>query len=211
MGTVLILATGCASDPEPPAPPVPPDLVWHTELGELADDVWVDAVLDAEFAHAWALNESNFTLPMLEETTDAGLISDFAARAEGALLRGNHYVLLGPQPFLPLAVVAEDDRTALVAGCVDAPQRQPAQDDGNDWPLPRYYRVRLEEDGHRRVRGAFPGEPLVLSDGRELDVDYCHEATLPRAVFDPPPDLVEFSTREPDDLVGPPEPTDPGP
>lgn len=132
------------------------------------------------------------------------MLEDAAVQLRGPLLHGTAHVHLGPQPFAPVAVeVSPDQESALVAMCVDRPQLRPAEDDGNRWPNTRVYRLEVGEDGHRRVVGNLDHEPFVLPDGSELTPEYCDDVEIPRAVFDPEPDLETLSAKSEDDVIPP--------
>lgn len=198
--------TACGSTDAAPA--VKPELVWvdGPPFGALESDEWVRAVRDAEFALAWASNEADFTLPEVRSTWDNFSIDSFATSVQADLLHGTPRVYLGPAPVAPVAVQVDDDgKRADVAACVDAVEMLPSYDDGNDWPLLRYYSLELTESGERRMaRGRPPHEPFYLPDGSELTDEYCKTLTIPRAVFNPAPDLEALARKDRDDVLVPP-------
>lgn len=208
IAAVLLLWPLGACSPTDGAPQVRPSLTWvdSPPSGELESDEWVEAAREAEFARAWAANTADFSLPAVISVWDIDTIHDFAATVQSDLLRGTPHVQLGPRPLTPVGVeVDEDGKGAVVAACVDDVEMQPPYDDGNDWPLVRYYPLELADDGHRRIaRGRPPEEPFILSDGTELTNEYCKTLTIPRAVFDPVPDLDALARKEKDDVVVPP-------
>lgn len=204
VGLMLGLLGGCAWTEEPPPRP---ELVWvdGAPTGELESDEWVQAAREADFAHAWASNVADFSLPTVTSSWNDFAIKSFVSHVEADLLHGRASVFLGPRPMAPVLVQVDDDgKRALVAACVDALETQPAYDDGNDWPLVRYYLLEMTEDGERRMaRGRSPQEPFILSDGTELTDDYCDTVPIPRAVFDPAPDLEALARKDMDDVVAP--------
>lgn len=171
----------------------------------MESDEWVGVVREAEFAYAWAYNIADFSLPELTATWSDFTIRSLAAPVQSDLLYKTPHVYLGPLPTTPLAVeVSEDGTSAVVATCIDAPEMRPPRDDGNRWPRPRYYEVEKLEGGTHRVSSAnAPREPYVLPDGSELTNEYCDGVTIPRAVFDPPPDLEALSEKGLDDVILP--------
>ncbi|ADG76188.1 hypothetical protein Cfla_3309 [Cellulomonas flavigena DSM 20109] len=174
--------------------------------GPLESDEWVETVREAEFVLAWASNEADFTPPEVTSTWSNFTIHSFAAAVQGDLLHRSPHVYLGPRPVAPVAVQVDDDgKGAVVAACVDAIEMQPPYDDGNDWPLVRYYPVELTESGDRRMAtGRPPQEPFILADGTELADEYCKTLDIPRAVFDPAPDLEALARKGRDDVLVPP-------
>ena len=208
IAAVLLLWPLAACSSTGDVPETRPDLIWvdGQPSGELESDEWVEAAREAEFTRAWAANTADFSLPAVTSVWDADTIHDFAATVQIDLLRGAPHVQLGPRPMAPVAVQVDDDgKGAVVAACVDAVEMQPPYDDGNDWPLLRYYPLELTESGERRMaRGRSPEEPFVLPDGTELTHEYCKTMTIPRAVFDPVPDLDVLARKDRDDAVGPP-------
>lgn len=208
IAAVLLLWPLSACTPTVGAAQARPALIWVDGLpsGELESDEWVKAAREAEFTRAWAANTADFSLPAVTSVWDADTIHDFAAAVQIDLLRGAPHVQLGPRPIAPVVVQVDDDgKGAVVAACVDAVEMQPPYDDGNDWPLLRYYPLELTESGERRMaRGRPPEEPFVLPDGTELTHEYCKTMTIPRAVFDPLPDLDALARKDRDDVVVPP-------
>ena len=209
VGVVAVAGLGaCTSAPD--AQTVRPGLTWVNGAPErpLDSDEWVGIVREAEFAYAWASNTADFSLPELTATWDDFTIRSFAATVQGDLLYETPHVYLGPVPIAPVAVdVSEDERSAVVAACIGARQTQPRRDDGNRWPNVAYYLVEKLDGGTHRVSSTHgPHEPHVLSDGSELTTEYCDGVTIPRAVFDPAPDLDALSAKGRDDVVLP-EPT----
>lgn len=204
VGLTIGMVSGCAGEQEPPPRP---ELVWvdGAPTGELESDEWVRAAREADFAEAWASNVADFSLPALSSTWNDFAIESFVSRVEADLLHKRPRVYLGPRPMAPVLVAVDDDgRGAVVAACVDALDTKPADDDGNDWPLLRYYPLELTTDGERRMaRGRSPQEPFTLPDGTELSDDYCDTLAIPRAVFDPAPDLEALARKDMDDVVAP--------
>ncbi|UUI71530.1 hypothetical protein [Cellulomonas xiejunii] len=207
---VTVSLASCAAE-EPPA--VAPDLVWNGAEpdGPLESDPWVSTIRAGHLAFGLAANAADFSDPDLTRTWRPTEVDQFVTRAQGELLRGNAKVYLGPLPFAPLAVEVEEGGTsARVAACIDdydTLPREPA--DGSRWPTPLIYFVELTGDGQRRIVGAErPPEQFVLPDGAELTPDYCDGVPIPRATFDPPPDLETLSKKGRDDVV-PPAPSDP--
>lgn len=207
IAAALLLVPLGACSPTDAAPEPRPTLIWADAQpsGELESDEWVKAVREAEFTRAWAANTADFSLPALTSVWDTDTIHDFAATVRSDLLRGTPHVYLGPRPLAPVAVAVDDDgKGAVVAACVDASDMRPPYDDGNDWPLLRYYPLELTESGTRRMaRGRPPQEPFILPDGNELTHEYCKTLTIARAVFDPAPDLEALASKEMDDVVLP--------
>ncbi|MBO3089409.1 hypothetical protein J4038_14105 [Cellulomonas sp. zg-ZUI40] len=171
----------------------------------LHSDEWVRAVREAEFTYAWASNTADFSLPELTAAWDDFTIRSFAATVQSELLHETPHVILGPLPLLPVAVdVSKDGSSAIVAACIDALETQPRRDDGNRWPDVAFYLVEQAADGSHRVSSAeAPSEPFILSDGAELTPEYCDGVTIPRAIFDPAPDLDALSKKSRDDVVLP--------
>lgn len=173
--------------------------------GPLDADEWVGVVREAEFAYAWAYSIADFSLPELAATWDDFTIARFAATVQSDQLYKTPHVFLGPMPIAPLAVeVGSDGGSAVVATCIGARQIQPPRDDGNRWPRVAYYVVeRLEGGTHRVSTTKAPRVPYLLADGAELTDDYCDGITIPRAVFNPPPDLEALSSIGLDDVILP--------
>lgn len=204
-GLLLGLVGGCTGTGDDPPPR--PELVWSDgePAGELESDEWVLAVREAEFARAWAHNVADFSLPAMTSTWDEFTIDSFASRLRGDLLYGRARVYVGPRPITPMLVRVDDDgQRAMVAACVGGDEMDPPYDDGNTWPKVAYYVLELGADGHRRKTGGhYPEQPLILPDGAELTDEYCETVTIPRAVFDPPPDLDALQHKKRDDVVVP--------
>ncbi|MCC2314197.1 hypothetical protein [Cellulomonas xiejunii] len=202
-----VIVAACA-DSEPAADPA---LVWvdGEPTGPLESDPWVRAVRAAELAFARASNVADFSRPDLVDSWTYFRIGGFVNRAEGELLHGTPRVYPGPRPLAPVAVrVADDGKSAKVAACVSQRETLPAENDGNRWPNDAIYTVELMVDGHRRVRDAGPPlEPFLLADGTELTAEYCDTVHIPRAVFDPAPDLAALAEKDRDDVVPPPSPS----
>lgn len=200
---VLVVVGACESPPSAPDPV----LVWPAgePQGSLESDEWVKAARAAELAYARASNTADFSHSSAATTWDSYLLERAAARLQGALVSGTTRVHLGPRPFTPLAVeVADDGKSAIVATCVDTYQLLPAEDDGNRWPNTELYLLELGSDGHRRIVGSVTDrDPFVLPDGAALTADYCDGVNIPRAVFDPAPDLAELEKKGRDDVVLP--------
>lgn len=205
LGLLLGLLGGCAGTAEDRTPR--PELVWldGEPVGDLESDEWVRAAREADFAHAWAHNVADFSLPTMAATWDNFSIERFAWRLEGDLLHERARVYLGPRPMTPVLVQVDDDgKGAMVAACIGAYETQPPYDDGNSWPQVGYYLLELTADGQRRMTGGHhPERPLVLPDGTELTAEYCNAVTIPRAVFDPEPDLDALARKGKDDVVFP--------
>ena len=208
VGAALLCTSLIACSSTDAALPTKPELVWvdGAPSGTLESDGWVKAVRDAELAFAWASNEADFTLPEVTSTWSNFSIHSFAASVQADLLHGTPRVYLGPVPLAPVAVQVDDDgKGADVAACVDAVETQPTYDDGNDWPLLRYYPLELTESGDRRMaRGRPSHEPFLLPDGSELTDEYCKTLTIPRAVFNPVPDLEALARKDREDVLVPP-------
>jgi hypothetical protein len=189
-------AGGCVPDSGDPPDPV---LVWPDGEpdGPLEENEWVRAARAAEVAYSRAVNAADFSQGAIVDTWDEYAVRRVASRLEGQMSRGNASVHLGPAPLLPVAVdVAEDGKSALVAACVDAYQRMPSTDDGNVWPNVRLYEIELGADGRRRYSGGGgDGAPYYFADGSELTPEYCADKSIPRAIFDPAPDLAAFGEK----------------
>jgi len=202
-----VIVAACA-DSEPAADPV---LVWvdGEPTGPLESDPWVRAVRAAEVAFARASNVADFSRPDLVDSWTYFRIGGFVSRVEGDLLYGTPKVYPGPRPLAPVAVrVADDGKSAEVAACVSQRETLPPENDGNRWPNDAVYWVELMNDGHRRVLAAGPRpEPFLLADGTELTAEYCDTVPIPRAVFDPVPDLAVLAEKDRDDVVPPPSPS----
>ncbi|UUI71497.1 hypothetical protein [Cellulomonas xiejunii] len=201
-----------ACGPAEEVPPAKPELVWigGPPDGPLESNEWVRVVREAEFAYAWASNAADFSLPALTSTWDDFAVRSLEAAVRGDLLHETPHVYLGPRPVAPVAVqVDEDHGGAVVAACVGAPQAHPPRDDGNRWPDVEFYLLELADDGGRFVTGGHtPTLPFVLPNGAELTPEYCDGVPIPRATFDPPPDLDALSAKGPDGVV-PPASSDP--
>lgn len=206
LAVVAALSVGaCTSAPERPV--ARPALTWVEGRldGPLDSDEWVGVIREAEFAYAWAYSIADFSLPELAATWDDSAISSFAATVQSDQLYKTPHVFLGPMPIAALAVeVSSDGTSAVVPVCIGARQIEPPRDDGNRWPRVAYYEVeRLEDGTHRVSTTQAPRTPYLLADGSELTDDYCDTITIPRALFDPPPDLEALSDVGLDDVVLP--------
>ncbi len=201
---VAVLSASCAAQEPVPAPV----LVW--EDGEpdapIESDPWVRALREGLTAHAHASNTADFTDPAVSTRWSHSQLFRSMSWLQRDLLSGTPKVFLGPEPFTPLMVTPADDGTsAHVAGCLGpADTMPPSADDGLTWPDAVVFIVRLSVDGHRRIVGTLPrSERAVLPDGTELTPEYCEGVPLPRAVFDPAPDLEALAAKGRDDVLGP--------
>jgi len=211
MTAVGIVSLASCSAEEPPK--ATPELVWNDAQpdGPLESDPWVRAIRAGHLAFGLAANAADFSDRDLTSSWRPTDVDQFVTTAQGELLRGNAKVYLGPLPFAPLAVEVQEGGTAArVAACIDdydTLPREPA--DGSRWPTPLIYFVELTGDGQRRIVGAErPSEGFTLPGGAELTPEYCDGVPIPRATFDPPPDLETLSKKGRDDVV-PPASSDP--
>lgn len=213
IGALLVPAVmaGCGmTSPEP----VPTAAVrWEPgpPTARLEDDPWVRAVRAGDLAWAAAVNSSNFTDPSMLNTWHEDRLHLLADRAAWRLDRGNAYVVLGPQPFAPLAVdVDKSGDAALVVGCADDLAVSPVADENSPEPWPQAYQFRLArgQDGNRRIASVAPlQDPYTLPSGELLTNEYCAGVEIPRGTFEPAPDPQDLADLRGTDLLAPPAPS----
>ena len=211
----LLVLGGCS--PEAPRPVPTPSIAWQgaAPAGDLEGDVWVKALRESMVALAAATNAANYTDESLLRTWDEGLVLQAAHRARGSLDHGTASVALGPRPFTPVHVQhPEGGKRADVWMCtepmptLEATPSESTHPDLLAEPEARIYGVRLDADGQRRLTGAIPpDERHVLPDGQQFDDDYCGSVPIPRALFEPAPDLEALLRLDGDDVIAPPEPS----
>ena len=203
--TGVAAVAACSTGSPPPAP----EVAWEGEApqGPLESDPWVSAVRAGLVAFGVAANSADFSDPSLTSTWSRTQISRFVTSAQGDLLHGTAKVYLGPLPFVPLAVeVADDGASARVVVCIDQYETLPARHpDSSRWPMPSSFVVELSEEGDRLIAGTeqLP-EPFLLLDGSELTPEHCDRVPIPRARFEPPPDLSVLADKGRDDVKQPP-------
>jgi len=211
----LLVLGGCSS--EAPRPVPTPSISWQgaAPAGDLEGDAWVKALRESAVALAAATNAANYTDESLLRTWDEGLVLRAAERARDSLDHGSASVALGPRPFTPVHVQLLDaGQRADVWMCtepmptLEVTLSEVTPSELLDGPVARLYGLRLDADGQRRLTGAIPpDERHVLPDGQRFDDDYCDSVPIPRALFEPAPDLEALLDLDGDDVVAPPEPS----
>lgn len=211
----LLVLGGCSSTAPQPVPT--PSIAWQgaAPASDLESDAWVKALRESTVALAAATNAANYTDRSLLRNLDEGLVLRAAQRARDRLDHGSAYVALGPQPFAPIDVqLVDGGQRADVWVCtkpmptLEATPSESTHSDLLAEPVARVYGVRLDADGQRRLTGAIPpDERHVLPDGQVFDDEYCGSVPIPRALFEPAPDLEALLRLDGDDVIAPPEPS----
>ncbi|UZN03076.1 hypothetical protein [Cellulomonas sp. S1-8] len=204
---VVLLVGGCTDRGPRPVPT--PDIVWDTgpPSGEIEADPWVRAVRAGELAYAAAANSANYSDSSMTSTWSSYYLGWFGQLARGWLEDGTAQVVLGPQPFAPLAVdVNAGGRSAKVVGCVGplAVAPESAEEESARWPQAYVYELELGDDDHRRIVGVgSPQEAFTLPSGDEVTDESCGGVTIARALFDPAPRLEDLLALDSDDVLVP--------
>ena len=206
-----LTASGCGDGT--PAPVTTASVRWDESApsGSLEEDPWVRAVRAGDLAYAAAVNGANFTDRTMRNTWREDHVLWFAKTAARRLVDGSAYVILGPQPFTPLAGEVDEFGTeAMVVGCADelVILPTPVDEDEERWPQGLEFRLELGDDGQRRITGVGGlGEPYMLSTGEELTDEYCASVEIPHGMFHPPPDPAALGDLRGSDVVAPPSPS----
>jgi hypothetical protein len=173
--------TGCATSSL--SPPEVPEIVWITDepTGPLEDDEWVKTVRTYGILSSVAWNAGDYTDPALATVAAPQRIQATWSRREAEAGRSEGQILMaGPTPFTPVTVEASTsgDR-AVVTGCavegwiIDAQNLDPRVEGG------REVQYELKRDDH--------DNPQVVAVNSMADT--CDPTHIPRAVFDPAPQV----------------------